>query len=315
MRRRRDADRGRRRRGRSRPTCSCSSRSLLLVVFTYVPDREHGLVQLHQVGRPRARTSSSSGSTTTSRCSPGPSCSGCSSSACTTSSRRSCRSRSRSTSRRCSASTIRFRNLFKGMIFFPYLINGVAIAFIFLYFFQPGGVLDSVLAAAGRRRHALWLGDRGRRQLLAGRRVGVALPRPELRAVPGRHPVDPGRALRGRRDGRREPLAPVPLHHRAGHPARDRPRRSSWRSPARCRSSRSRTSCRRRERQRDVRDPDDQTAFKYHKVGLASAMAVVLLVMILRRHLDPAPDRARRAGGARLMHRRAPPRRRRSRRR
>ena len=40
---------------------------------------------------------------------------------------------------------VRFRNLFKGIIFFPYLINGVAIAFIFLYFFQPGGTLDTVL--------------------------------------------------------------------------------------------------------------------------------------------------------------------------
>src|SRR4029077_699687 len=30
----------------------------------------------------------------------------------------------------------RFRNVFKGLIFFPYLINGVAIAFTFLYFFR-----------------------------------------------------------------------------------------------------------------------------------------------------------------------------------
>src|SRR5262249_7173482 len=53
------------------------------------------------------------------------------------------------------------RNLFKGIIFFPYLINGVAIGMIFLYFFQPGGTLDATL-------HALhldfliqqWTGDR-----------------------------------------------------------------------------------------------------------------------------------------------------------
>lgn len=53
-----------------------------------------------------------------------------------------------------------FRNLFKGIIFFPYLINGVAIGFVFLYLFQPGGTLDTALDAAGLgnlSRH--WLGD------------------------------------------------------------------------------------------------------------------------------------------------------------
>jgi len=43
----------------------------------------------------------------------------------------------------------RFRNFFKGMIFFPYMINGVAIALIFVYFFQPGGTLDSLLEQFG----------------------------------------------------------------------------------------------------------------------------------------------------------------------
>jgi multiple sugar transport system permease protein len=54
----------------------------------------------------------------------------------------------------------RFRNLFKGILFFPYLINGVAIALVFLYFFQPGGTLDSVLnllGLGGLSRQ--WLGD------------------------------------------------------------------------------------------------------------------------------------------------------------
>jgi ABC-type sugar transport system permease subunit len=55
---------------------------------------------------------------------------------------------------------IRFRNLFKGIIFFPYLINGVAISFIFLYVLRPDGVLDSLLAAAGIGNTPLWLGDR-----------------------------------------------------------------------------------------------------------------------------------------------------------
>jgi ABC-type sugar transport system permease subunit len=54
----------------------------------------------------------------------------------------------------------RFRNLFKGILFFPYLINGVAIAFVFLYFFQPGGTLDSLLGLAGLGDLSRqWLGD------------------------------------------------------------------------------------------------------------------------------------------------------------
>ncbi len=52
----------------------------------------------------------------------------------------------------------RLRNLFKGILFFPYLINGVAIGFVFLYFFQPGGTFDTVLRVFGLGPH-LWLGD------------------------------------------------------------------------------------------------------------------------------------------------------------
>lgn len=55
----------------------------------------------------------------------------------------------------------RFRNFFKGVLFFPYLINGVAIGFVFLYLFQPGGTLDTVLAASGASNEDIhWLGDR-----------------------------------------------------------------------------------------------------------------------------------------------------------
>ncbi|MCC9705144.1 sugar ABC transporter permease [Streptomyces sp. MNU76] len=53
---------------------------------------------------------------------------------------------------------VRFRNLFKGVLFFPYLINGVAIGFVFLYFFQDGGTLDSVLALFGHEPDRAWLG-------------------------------------------------------------------------------------------------------------------------------------------------------------
>ncbi|MEW1721995.1 sugar ABC transporter permease [Streptomyces sp. NPDC093109] len=52
----------------------------------------------------------------------------------------------------------RFRNFFKGVLFFPYLINGVAIGFVFLYFFQDGGTLDSLLALFGFHTEHAWLG-------------------------------------------------------------------------------------------------------------------------------------------------------------
>jgi len=44
---------------------------------------------------------------------------------------------------------LRLRNFFKGVIFFPYLINGVAIGFIFLYLFQGQGALDLMLKFFG----------------------------------------------------------------------------------------------------------------------------------------------------------------------
>ncbi|MFF5406936.1 carbohydrate ABC transporter permease [Streptomyces misionensis] len=53
---------------------------------------------------------------------------------------------------------LRLRNLFKGILFFPYLINGVAIGFVFLYFFQDGGTLDAVLSWFGVHNNHAWLG-------------------------------------------------------------------------------------------------------------------------------------------------------------
>lgn len=53
----------------------------------------------------------------------------------------------------------RFSNLFRGILFFPYLINGVAIGFVFLYLFQPGGTLDTVLSWVGLSDPPQWLGD------------------------------------------------------------------------------------------------------------------------------------------------------------
>lgn len=55
---------------------------------------------------------------------------------------------------------LKFRNFFKGILFFPYLINGVAIGFVFLLFLQPGGSLDLTLQALGLGDLArAWLGD------------------------------------------------------------------------------------------------------------------------------------------------------------
>ncbi|TQK18837.1 carbohydrate ABC transporter membrane protein 1 (CUT1 family) [Microbacterium sp. SLBN-154] len=53
----------------------------------------------------------------------------------------------------------RFSNFFRGVLFFPYLINGVAIGFVFLYLFQPGGTLDTVLGWFGVADTPQWLGD------------------------------------------------------------------------------------------------------------------------------------------------------------
>jgi ABC-type sugar transport system permease subunit len=53
----------------------------------------------------------------------------------------------------------RFQNLFRGILFFPYLINGVAIGFVFLYLFQPGGTLDTALSWFGVTEPPHWLGD------------------------------------------------------------------------------------------------------------------------------------------------------------
>lgn len=56
---------------------------------------------------------------------------------------------------------VKFANFWKGILFFPYLLNGVAIGFIFLYFYKGGGTLDTVLKAIGLGDQIqLWLGNR-----------------------------------------------------------------------------------------------------------------------------------------------------------
>lgn len=57
-------------------------------------------------------------------------------------------------------SKIKGKSIFKAIFFFPYLINSVAISLIFVFFFQPGGTLDSVLNIIGLGNIAqLWLGN------------------------------------------------------------------------------------------------------------------------------------------------------------
>jgi len=58
---------------------------------------------------------------------------------------------------------LRFANVFKGIMFFPYLINGIAIGFIFKFFFTRGYVLDSVLGWLGIPLESLpyWLKTQG----------------------------------------------------------------------------------------------------------------------------------------------------------
>lgn len=56
---------------------------------------------------------------------------------------------------------IKCGNLFKGLMFFPYLINGIAIGFIFKFFYTRGFVLDTVLQWCGFELENLpyWLKD------------------------------------------------------------------------------------------------------------------------------------------------------------
>lgn len=54
-------------------------------------------------------------------------------------------------------------NIFKGAIFFPYLVSGIAMGFIFRFFYTRGYVLDTVLTSLGIPLDKLpyWLRDRG----------------------------------------------------------------------------------------------------------------------------------------------------------
>jgi len=57
---------------------------------------------------------------------------------------------------------VRGGNIFKGLMFFPFLINGIAIGFIFKFFYTRGFVLDTVLSWIGFNAESLpyWLKDK-----------------------------------------------------------------------------------------------------------------------------------------------------------
>lgn len=56
---------------------------------------------------------------------------------------------------------IKGENFFKGLMFFPYLISGIAIGFIFKFFYTRGFVLDTILQSLGINIESLpyWLKD------------------------------------------------------------------------------------------------------------------------------------------------------------
>ena len=57
-------------------------------------------------------------------------------------------------------SKIKGKSFFKSLYFFPYLINGVAISLMFLFFFQPSGTFDTILSMLGLDSLIRqWLGD------------------------------------------------------------------------------------------------------------------------------------------------------------
>ncbi|UJF31378.1 carbohydrate ABC transporter permease [Paenibacillus hexagrammi] len=52
---------------------------------------------------------------------------------------------------------VRGRNFFKGVFFFPSMINSVAVGLIFLFFFRPEGTLDTILSFMGITNPPKWL--------------------------------------------------------------------------------------------------------------------------------------------------------------
>ncbi len=52
---------------------------------------------------------------------------------------------------------VKFKNFFKGVLFFPYLINGIAVGLIFSFFFKENGVLNEILSWFGSNHSTDWM--------------------------------------------------------------------------------------------------------------------------------------------------------------
>ena len=114
---------------------------------------------------------------------------------------------------------VKGEGIYKACMFFPYLICGIAVGFIFKFFYARGFVLDSILQFFGMELENIpyWLQDQ-KINNIALAATSVWRYRPEHGHVPGRDDVGGLRSVRSRRAGRRQPVAAVPLHHHAFHP-------------------------------------------------------------------------------------------------
>jgi multiple sugar transport system permease protein len=94
--------------------------------------------------------------------------------------------------------------IYKGILFFPFLINGIAIGYIFKFFFTRGFVLDSLLTVLGFAQEKLpyWLRDEGvNNVMLAGTSVWRYMGQNMVLFIGAIMSVDPGLYEAARIDG------------------------------------------------------------------------------------------------------------------
>ena len=121
--------------------------------------------------------------------------------------------------------TWRWRNFFRGLLLLPWITSTVIIALTWRWMFDafPGrGFFNSVLLDAGllSRPIAFMATPEGAMAAVVDRQL-VARLSVLRRVVPGRHAVDPGRAVRGGLGRRRRRVAALLAHHAARAQARD----------------------------------------------------------------------------------------------
>ena len=178
---------------------------------------------------------------------------------------------------------VRGGSAFKAIYFFPYLINGIAVGFIFKFFYTRGYVFDTVLQWCGFQLDNLpyWLKDQSvNNWSLVGASVWRYLGQNVILFIGAMMSIGFD-AVRGGRNRRRQQVAAVQAHHPAGH--QDHPvlnvilsitgSLSAFEGPYVITSGANGTAT------YFVRM--DRLAHTSQKVGLASAMAIVLLIIIL----------------------------------